>query len=245
VKPAFVTLVVCVCFGVSGSALAIVGGGPDNGVHPYVGAALLSENGGQELCSGFLVSPTVFVTAAHCFPDGATVQVTFDENAILTSSFTTGTVHNDPAWCLGCGNGLPGADTADLAVIVLSGGGVTLPRYATLPSLGLTATLSNKQLLDVVGYGVQALVHKSPTVFGTRQVATTKSIGAGTLGSEFLKLLADPGVCFGDSGGPDLLAGTDVVVAENTFGSGNPACNGTSYSELLDTPQALAFIQGF
>ena len=30
----------------------------------------------HNLCSGVFVSPTVLVTAAHCFPDGATVQAT-------------------------------------------------------------------------------------------------------------------------------------------------------------------------
>ena len=55
------------------SALAVVNGSPDNGAHPYVGVVVSLESGA--LCSGSLVSPTVFVTAAHCFADGATVLV--------------------------------------------------------------------------------------------------------------------------------------------------------------------------
>ena len=239
------SVVVCAALAGSGSALAIIGGSPDNGAHPYVGAAIFSDASGTELCSGFLVSPTVFVTAAHCFPDGATVLVTLDENALASSAFGTGVVHNDPNFCFACGNGIPNADTNDLAVVVLDGGGVKLPKYAVLPSLGLTSTLPNRQAIDVVGYGIQGFLKKVPTAFGTRQVATTKLAGAGTLGSEFLKLLASPGICQGDSGGPNLLHGTDVVVSETSFVVGKPNCTGNSFSERIDTPQALAFIQSF
>src|SRR5439155_1215388 len=66
---ALAALVLC------GGALGVVGGTADTG-HPYVVAAF----GPHELCTGALVSPTVVVTAAHCYqgvPDGGTVQVTF------------------------------------------------------------------------------------------------------------------------------------------------------------------------
>ena len=74
--------------------------------------------GGFELCSGVLVSPTVMVTAAHCFFEDVPVSVSFAEDSTHQHTFTTtGTVHNDPDFCLGCGNGLPGADTHDIAVV--------------------------------------------------------------------------------------------------------------------------------
>ena len=239
---------------VSGAAFGVVGGVADGTVHPYVGAAELPVTGGFELCSGSLVSATVFVTAAHCFPDGSTVQVSFDPDVTAGSGavWHSGTVHVEPGFCLGCGQGLPGADTNDLAVVVLDAPGAPQSRYAELPDTGLVDELANNQRLDVLGYGVQSFQPpKTPVAFGTRQIAESKVIGGGgELGAEFLKHSSDPGQgqggqCFGDSGGPDLLQGTDTMVAVTSFGSGNPICNGAAYSERLDRPSALAFIRGF
>jgi secreted trypsin-like serine protease len=241
---------------IAAAAFGVVGGTADAGRHPYVGAAERAVNGGFELCSGSLVSATVFVTAAHCFPEGSTVQVSFADDVSPGSGATwyAGTVHHEPGFCLGCGNGLPGGDTNDLAVVVLAGAGAPQAqgRYAQLPPPGLVDALPNNQLLSVVGYGVQSFQPpQTPVAFGTRQIASIKVInGGGKVGGEFLKHSGDPaqgmgGQCFGDSGGPDLLPGTDTMVAVTAFGTGNPICGGASYSERLDRASALAFIVNF
>jgi hypothetical protein len=67
--------------------------------------------------------------------------------------------------------------------------------------------------------------------------------------AEFLKLTANPGggsggTCFGDSGGPDLLAGTTTVLAVNSYVT-NLNCSGVTYSSRVDIPEVLAWIQGF
>jgi V8-like Glu-specific endopeptidase len=213
-----------------GGASAVVGGSPDNDAHPYVGAAMQHQVhggvSGTELCSGFLISPTKFVTAAHCFdPNGDPISVTFAENARTTSTSVGGTVVNAPDL------GYP----VDVAVITLDA-----PQNGL--GVGVPGTAAKNDLVDVVGYGISDIAHKAPLDFGSRQVATTRVASAGSLGDVFLKLLADPGACQGDSGGPNLLHGTSTVVAITTAGNGNPNCNGVSYSLRLDNPAVQAFL---
>ena len=49
------------------------------------------------------------------------------------------------------------------------------------------------------------------------------------------------GTCFGDSGGPNLRGGTNVVLAVNSFVA-NSICSGNTYSYRVDTPEALQWI---
>ncbi len=71
-----VLVAVLVLLGTGGPAMAIKGGVPDDGAHPYVGQLLFyvptavdprfDDPGGWFNCSGTLISPTVVVTAGHC-----------------------------------------------------------------------------------------------------------------------------------------------------------------------------------
>ena len=247
---ALVGILVVAAFTLGGSAQAVIGT-PDTG-HPYVGAAIqLQTHGGQtgyQLCSGFLISATKFVTDAHCFPSNAQpIQVTFDgvtapaPGVLVAANPIAGSVVNHPGFCPDCGKAGNAVD--DVAVITLSQPHV-LPTYASLPGIGTADSLPNKQAVDVVGFGWTGVSHKAPTGFGSRQVATTQLASAGVLGDNYLAVLDDPGACLGDSGGPDLLAGTDVAIAVTTFGNGNPNCNGVSYSQRLDTQAIQSFILG-
>lgn len=249
-KPLALTILVVAALAgvIAVSAPAVIGGAADNGAHPYVGEARLTfPDGSFELCSGALLSATRFVTAAHCFPDGATVEVSFDENAGRWTSATryTGQVHDDPLWQLRAG-GVPTADTHDVAVVVLAGAGAVQSRYAQLPVPSLRDTLPSNQLVDVVGYGVRSL---SPLLFGSRQVGTLKLVnGAGKVGDEYLKLSANQSqgkaaACEGDSGGPDLVHGTDVMLGITSF-SVDTNCSGVTYSQRLDLPSILGFVTG-
>jgi hypothetical protein len=230
---------------IAAAAFGVVGGSADAGAHPYVGEARLTfPDGSFELCSGALVSSTRFVTAAHCFPNGAQVELSFDESPKPWASATrfTGEVFNDPEWQLGS-KGTPTADTHDVAVILLAGDGVP-PPYATLPTTSRVDTLPSNQLIDVVGYGVQSF---DPLLYGTRQLGILKLVnGGGKIGAEYLKLSANQSqgkaaACEGDSGGPDLLHGTDLMIGITSF-SVDANCSGVTYSERIDRQSTIDFI---
>ena len=117
----FVALALALVFSMVGSANAVTNGEPDAGHHPYVGLAVfdvLDEEGNQvpsHRCSASLLSPTVVLTAGHCTDGTVAARVWFDEvvqgNPEYPFSGATsydGITYTYPAFCIGCGNGLPG-----------------------------------------------------------------------------------------------------------------------------------------
>jgi Trypsin len=234
----------------------IMNGQLDNNRHPYVGLAfqpIPSRPGFVTLCSGSALSSTVFLTAAHCFDPALDVTVVFNSGPPFTIG-STGTFHPHPDWCLGCGPGLPGFDTHDVAVIELDQPVLAGP-FAMLPSEGLVDLLPMKTDIDVVGYGVQGFARgggtPTPIIDLNRHLAASQLILSNhQQSSEFIKLTLNPaqgkgGTCFGDSGGPNLLPGGEaVVLAINSYGT-NDNCAGVGYSTRIDVPDILKFINDF
>jgi hypothetical protein len=219
---------------VAAPAFAITGGSLDGTAHPAVGLLLADRGNGPEPdCSGSLVSPTVFVTAAHCTADLAStrVWVSLDSRYVAgSSSLLSGTAHTDPQW------GLVKDDSHDLAVVVLDRA-VTGTTPFTLPRAGaLDAKGVSSQAFTNVGYGYS---DRSFTFDGYRRWSTSSFT---TVKPTELRLSEKGGgVCFGDSGGPRLLG--NVLVAVTSTGNAN--CTGQSTSYRLDTPGARAFLAPF
>ncbi|GIG61562.1 hypothetical protein Lfu02_59340 [Longispora fulva] len=229
-------------------------GVPDAGAHPYVGAMLAGADDPYTRCSGTLLSPTVFLTAAHCIDDLPTegrtrAYVTFDEHYVRGRSILhAGTMHEDPGYATGNGH-----DAHDIAVIVLDTP-VAAAGYGRLPTAGSLDTLAaqgglNTARFDVVGYGTQEAArgpggHTFPG--GDSRMRASAEFNA--LNPYWVRLsqnqhTGDGGGCYGDSGGPNFFDGTDLLAGTTITGDG--PCYATNVIYRLDTDSARAFLAAF
>jgi len=269
VKSLIVAVVVLgMILGSIGIASAITNGQPDGDGHTYVGLAVFDAVypdgtvGPAWRCSCSLLSPTIVLTAGHCTAGAVAARVWFDEivegNPNYPFSDETsydGVPQTNPDFCMGCGNGLPEFDFRDVGVIELTEPvpSAVVDKYVELPAAGLVDTLQNKTDLTIVGYGVQEQHHGGGPPFWTglklRLVAPSELFAANFVHSdEFIKITLNSargtgGVCFGDSGGPELLEDTDTVLAVTSYGNRN--CTGVGYSSRIDIPEVLQWIGGF
>ena len=228
-------------------ALAITYGQPDGNLHPFVGA-LVGTFDGQTYpyCSGTLISPTVFLTAAHCNIGTSTVYVTFDSEYTSKSKLLPGTFHADPLYNQAQG------DPHDMAVVVFDKP-VTNLVPARLPTLGQFNDLPKDQQFTSVGYGGQEPVNQPG---GTLIVyLDVREYSVGTLNAVtpvWLRISQNPatgngGTCYGDSGGPNFLgAGTEEtnIVAATTI-TGDMFCRSTNVTYRTDTVAARDFLGQF
>jgi hypothetical protein len=223
-------------------AAAITDGSPDGNGHPNVGGLVSPtqySDGTWIYCSGTLISPTVFLTAAHCGDDGTRVGVTFDTAYEAGDKVYAGTFHSDPLY------GQVQSDPHDIAVVVFDKA-VKGIAPATLPAAGSLADLAGSQTFTSVGYGAYEVTNQPG---GHRYLYDdVRMVATGTLNSinpAWLRISMNPstgngGTCYGDSGGPNFL-GTTGIIAATTI-TGDAVCRSTNVDYRLDTESARAFL---
>lgn len=238
-------------------AAAITYGQPDGNLHPNVGAMIRLRSDGvyRILCSGSLISPTVFLTASHCtgFLEDqgiSDVWVTFDSKFTQRSKLIHGTMHSNPLFTQSQN------DSGDIAVIVLDRAvnmtPVQLPPAGLLDRMKTDGTL-NRALFTSVGYGIQ---EPEPGPGGiTNAFPMERWYSAGefdALNKTWLRIAqtqatGDGGTCSGDSGGPQFLGAgaTETKTQVSITITGDVFCFATNVTYRLDTPQARAFLGQF
>jgi hypothetical protein len=249
-----------------------VWGGVLDTAHPQV-AALYFDFDGDGLhiedlvCTGSFAGDSrdgqydVFLTAGHCLPPieagvpAGALFVSFSNNAGVTSleqpvsaPIQVQQYHQMP----GFGHDL--GDLRDLGVLLLPKDSAPGTPVRLAPE-GFLDTLKDQGVLkfrvvDIVGYGVVPnWDDPGPTSFafdGVRRSGTTIITG---LGKAFVKFQQNPGIgtgsglCFGDSGSPQIDQATGYVISVTTGGNGQ--CNSHNINYRVDTPLARAFLGQF
>ncbi len=232
--------------------------------HPNVGALFRDVNGdamiepnpysplGEGPCSGFLIAPTVFLTAGHCLAglaEKTTVWVSFDpqvQPAVLNETLIQGTGFAvDPEFN-------PGSLVHDLGVVLLPARATRLLTPVKLPSAGLLDQLANQNGLQgreflKVGYGMDPTWEGAPLGLSTPGTRTTSSSSFMALTQGWLFLQANynatgqGGACYWDSGSPRFLG--DVAVA--IFSWLDNECRALNVNWRLDTPEARGFLGAY
>jgi hypothetical protein len=239
----------------------IVNGTPTGSAYPSVGAMLFDYrqngiSGDDEVCTGALISPTVFLTAAHCVadfsftPPGSQLYVSFSPDLygkgfkyIAATGYTF-----DPLY------GHDQANLHDLAVIFLPEGstkGLTpyrLPTRGELDALSAKGALTNATFINV-GYGTSASQTGQPS-FGYDGKRSMSESAFMALQPYWLGLLMNNsatglgGDCYGDSGGPKFLK-TNPGVLYATVTTGDYNCRATSWDYRTDSDDARTFLGQF
>ena len=245
-------------------ASGITFGQLDGNLHPNTGALVADWDpdspGPDVLCTGTLISSTVFLTAGHCTDflesEGITqAWVTFapvyDDDAASPSGLLSGTWTTDPQYGYS-GNG-GSSDPHDLAVFVLSSPSAIQP--AQLPTPNLLGNMTKKQLAQLtfttVGYGRARDTKKTgPNSFtydGARRYThqTFSTLQSAWITYSMNPSTGDAGGCFGDSGGPHFLGGTQSNLIVSITAIGDAGCRATDKTYRLDTPAAREFLGDF
>jgi hypothetical protein len=220
------------------------------------------------ICSGSLISPTVFLTASHCTaffegvlaPRGYTAFVSLDGlipfgdlSSVSTSLIPVTQVFTNPAF------NRSQSDPGDIAVLIVDAADTAGITPASLPPAGLLDELGAQNglrdtVFTPVGYGVQNRVVGGGKPFFQDRNPVPRMYAFSSfraLTPAWLRLsqnvaTGDGGTCFGDSGGPNFFThdGTRLVVVAITI-KGDAVCRATNVVYRLDTESARQFLAAF
>lgn len=244
-----------------GSVLAITDGGvPDsNDQYPHVALMIAQDAEGNPLwrCSGTFISPTVYLTAGHCTFGAEHVEIWLAQDVEagipnngypftgdLSGTPYTYDEYNDAAFFL-----------ADLGVVVLGEGQSYSGPMGILPSAGQLDALATRRgqqntTFTAVGYGLQRINPVFVEAERVRYVAHPRLIQINVPGftGDFSLLLSNNastgGTCFGDSGGPNFISGSNVIAGVTSFGI-NGNCAGTGGVFRLDKQPLIDWVRNF
>ena len=243
-------------------ASAITDGELDGEGHPFVGLMVAQDADGNPMwrCSGTLLSDTLFLTAGHCTEaPAAHVEIWFDADV---QSGIPGTGYPNMGDVGGTPYTHPDYDPNafflyDLGVVVLDEP-MAMGDYGQLPELDRLDALAKRRgkqdvTFTAVGYGLQKSFPDAASwkdqADRVRYVAHPKlnQINAPGLTGDYSMLLSNNantgGTCFGDSGGPNFVDGTNVVAGVTSFGM-NSTCAGTGGVYRVDRADDLDWLYG-
>ena len=231
-------------------ASAISYGELDGTAHPNVGAlVVVLPDRNVTICSGTLVAPKVFLTAAHCvFGNLATLPlaVTFDSSVTPTSTIYRGRPVIHPTYADYKGKG-GFSDPRDMAVLLLDSAPVGITPAAVAPVGYLDRDALKGAKVLSVGYGtIRESRTKGPQgILGNsdrRQGAGTfLSLQDAWLRTSMNQATGDAGTCYGDSGGPHFIGSTVVAITS----TGDTQCKALDTDYRMDTAVAHAFLDPF
>lgn len=227
-------------------ATAITNGTADGQHHPNVGGLVAPKaysDGTWVYCSGTLISPTVFLTAAHCDEGGDDrVRVTFSTAYKDGDPTYSGTFQADPAY------NQKQSDPHDIAVVTLDEPvkGIT---PAELPEANSLGRLPSDRKFTAVGYGAYEVTNQPGGhrfLYDDVRMRATGTLNA--VNRAWLRISMNPatgngGTCYGDSGGPNFL--DDTAVVAGTTITGDAVCRSTNVVYRLDTRSARTFLDQY